>query len=43
MSSLLSAVYKGVLLSIVLLGVQHFTGHWCIALAVVAGLKYNKE
>lgn len=28
------------LLSVVLAGVQHFSHHWCIALAVVAGLMY---
>lgn len=28
------------ILGVVLAGVQHYTGHWCIAIATVAGLLF---
>lgn len=36
------AVINLICLAVVLLGVEHYTGHWCIALATVAGLVFLK-
>lgn len=35
-----NAAVHVVLLGVVLAGVQHYSGHWCIAIAVVAGLLF---